>query len=56
MLGDRLHVYLSTERHRHVVASVGGYSTIKAKETVPVYFDMDRVLFFANSGAGERLH
>ncbi len=56
MLGDCLHVFLSTDGHKNVVASVDGYSHIKAKATVPIYFDMSRALFFSPGEEGKRLN
>jgi multiple sugar transport system ATP-binding protein len=55
MLGDCLHVYLATDKHKSVVASVDGYTQIRAKESLPIYFDMTRSLFFAADAAGARL-
>jgi multiple sugar transport system ATP-binding protein len=55
MLGDCLHVYLATDKHKHVIASVDGYAQIRAKDTLPIYFDMTRSLFFSAEGIGERL-
>jgi multiple sugar transport system ATP-binding protein len=55
MLGDCLHVYLATDKHKSVVASVDGYAMIRAKESLPIYFDMTRALFFAADAAGARL-
>ncbi len=56
MLGDCLHVYLSTSKHDKLVAAVDGYARFKAKETVPIYVDMERSLFFATDGIGARLN
>ena len=55
MLGDCLHVYLATDKHKTVVASLDGYAQIRAKETLPIYFDMTRSLFFAADAGGARL-
>ncbi len=55
MLGDCLHVFLSTEKHARIVASVDGYSEIKAKQTVPIFVDMSRALFFSPGDDGVRL-
>ena len=55
MLGDCLHVFLSTDNHERVVASVDGYAQLKAKETLPIYFDMSRAHFFAADDEGRRL-
>jgi multiple sugar transport system ATP-binding protein len=56
MLGDSLHVYLATEKHRQLVASVDGYAQVRTKETVPMYVDMDRALFFSAESGGARLN
>jgi ABC-type sugar transport system ATPase subunit len=56
MLGDCLHVYLSTEHHKSVVASVDGYAGLKAKQSVAIYFDMERALFFAADEEGKRVN
>lgn len=56
MLGDCLHVYLSTERHPKIVAAVDGYAVLKPKEVVPMHFDMQRALFFSSDAAGLRLN
>jgi hypothetical protein len=56
MLGDCLHVYLSTEHHPKVVAAVDGYAKFKPKELVPMHIDMQRALFFAADPAGARLN
>jgi len=55
MLGDCLHVYLATDKHKHLIASVDGYAQFRAKESVPIYVDMTRSLFFAVGAEGERL-
>ena len=55
MLGDCLHVYLATDKHKNLVASVDGYAQFRAKDTVPIYVDMSRSLFFDASGDGARL-
>ena len=56
MLGNCLHVYLATDKHRNLVASVEGSARFKAKESVKVYVNMARSLFFAAEGAGARLN
>ncbi len=56
MLGDCLHVYLATEKHRQLVAMVDGYAQFKAKESVSIYVDMARALFFSAEGDGARLN
>jgi multiple sugar transport system ATP-binding protein len=56
MLGDCLHVFLCTENHRKIVASLDGYARVQAKEQRPIYFDMRRALFFAPGDDGRRLN
>jgi multiple sugar transport system ATP-binding protein len=56
MLGDCLHVYLSTSKHPKLVASLDGYAQLEAKSTVPIYVDMQRALFFAADAGGARLN
>jgi multiple sugar transport system ATP-binding protein len=56
MLGDCLHVYLSTPRHPKLVMSVDGYAQFKARDTVPIHVDMQRALFFATDAGGARLN
>jgi multiple sugar transport system ATP-binding protein len=56
MLGNCLHVYLGTEKHKHIVAAVDAGAQFKAKELVVVYVDMSRALFFSGAGAGARLN
>jgi multiple sugar transport system ATP-binding protein len=56
MLGDCLHVYLSTSKHPKLVASLDGYAQLEPKSTVPIYVDMQRALFFAADASGARLN
>ncbi len=56
MLGDRLHVFLSTDKHATIVASMDGYSPIKSRDTLPIFFDMSRALFFSPGNDGVRLN
>jgi multiple sugar transport system ATP-binding protein len=56
MLGDCVHVYLSTEKNTKLVASVDGYARFSPKQRVPFYVDMQRCLFFSADAAGERLN
>jgi multiple sugar transport system ATP-binding protein len=55
MLGNCLHVYLGTEKHKQLVAAVDASAPFKAKETAVVYVDMSRALFFSAAGDGVRL-
>ena len=54
-LGDRKDVYLSTPDHGKSVALVDAYADFKDGETVPVFFDMERVHFFDASEEGKAL-
>ncbi len=56
MLGDRLHVFLKTDKHPRVVASVDGYAQLKSRDTLPIFFDMSRALFFSPGSEGVRLN
>ena len=56
MLGDCVHVYLSTEKNAKLVASVNGYARFSPKQRVSFYVDMERCLFFAADAGGERLN
>jgi hypothetical protein len=56
MLGDRLHVFLKTDKHSRVVASVDGYAQLKSRDTLPIFFDMSRALFFSPGDEGVRLN
>jgi multiple sugar transport system ATP-binding protein len=56
MLGDCLHVYLDTSNHKHLVASVDADAPFKARESLSVYVDMSRALFFSTDGDGARLN
>jgi multiple sugar transport system ATP-binding protein len=56
MLGDSLHVYMDTEKHDRLVASVSGYAHFTPKATVPIYVDMARCLFFSAESEGVRLN
>jgi len=56
MLGDCVHVYLSTGTAGKLVASVDGYARFSPRERVPFHVDMERCLFFAADAGGERLN
>jgi multiple sugar transport system ATP-binding protein len=54
-LGDRKDVYLATPKHGKSVALVDAYAEFRDGESVPVFFDMDRVHFFEASDEGKAL-
>ena len=56
MLGDCVHVYLSTDKQTKLVASVDGYARFVPRQRVPFHVDMERCLFFAADPGGERLN
>lgn len=55
LLGDRMHVFLSTPSNSRFVAQVDSLASIRAGQQVDAYFDMDRAHFFATDEAGARL-
>lgn len=55
MLGDCLHVHLSTDQQR-LVASVDAYSRLRAREVLPIHLHLSRCLFFAADAEGKRLN
>ena len=54
-LGDKMDVYLKTERHRHSIAHVDAHAGIRVGETISVFIDTSRVHFFASTEPGERI-
>jgi len=54
-LGDKMDVYLATERHPHSVAHVDAFAGVRAGEMVEMHFDMRRVHFFEPGETGKRL-
>jgi hypothetical protein len=54
-LGDRLIVYFATPNHDHIVAQLDGYATVKPSDSLRMFVDMERSLFFAADDAGRRL-
>ena len=51
-LGDKMDVYLATDKHPHIVAHVDAYRAIHAGETLPMYVDLARVHFFEPGETG----
>jgi multiple sugar transport system ATP-binding protein len=54
-LGDRMNLYLATERHPHLVALVDAVGGLSTGQRIPVAVDPSRVHFFATGDAGERI-
>jgi multiple sugar transport system ATP-binding protein len=54
-LGDKMDVYLRTERHPHAIAHVDAHAGIRVGETLAVCIDTRRVHFFAPGETGERI-
>jgi multiple sugar transport system ATP-binding protein len=55
LLGDRMDVYLATDRHPHSVAQVQAYPGVKPGDTLSVAFDPERMHFFEPGELGERI-
>ncbi len=54
-LGERMNAYLSTDNHDKVVAQLHAFSALRPGQSVPIYFDMDRVHFFSTEGDGKAI-
>jgi multiple sugar transport system ATP-binding protein len=54
-LGDKLDVYLASERHPKTIAHVDAFAGVRTGETLQVFFDMNRVHFFEPGEVGVRL-
>jgi multiple sugar transport system ATP-binding protein len=54
-LGDKMAVYLATDKHPRSVAHVDAFAGVKAGETLDMYFDMNRVHFFEPGEIGPKL-
>jgi multiple sugar transport system ATP-binding protein len=54
-LGDKMDVYLATERHRQSIAHVDAHAGIRVGETLSVCVDTSRVHFFASDENGQRI-
>jgi multiple sugar transport system ATP-binding protein len=54
-LGDKMDVYLATEKHPHSVAHVDAFSGIQPGQVVPIHVDMNRVHFFEPGETGKKL-
>ena len=54
-LGDRMDVYLATERHPHAVAQVPSHAGMKPNDVVAMYIDPARQHFFELGESGRRI-
>jgi multiple sugar transport system ATP-binding protein len=54
-LGDKMDVYLATDKHAKVVAHLDAFSGVQAGDTLNMYFDMSRVHFFEPGEIGPKL-
>jgi multiple sugar transport system ATP-binding protein len=54
-LGHKMDVYLQTAQHPRSVAQIDSYSGVRAGESLPVFFDMQRVHFFEPGENGQKL-
>jgi len=54
-LGDRMDVYFSTEHHAQSVAQTPAHAGLRPGETIPMFFDLERVHFFETGELGRSL-
>src|SRR5687768_3512170 len=54
-LGDKMDVYLATDKHPKTVAHVDSFAGVKAGDTLTMFFDMNRVHFFEPGEIGPKL-
>jgi multiple sugar transport system ATP-binding protein len=54
-LGDKMDVYVATDKHPKSVAHLDAFSGVKAGETLEMFFDMSRVHFFEPGEIGPKL-
>jgi multiple sugar transport system ATP-binding protein len=54
-LGDKMDIYLSTARHRHIIAHVDAKPGIVPRQMLNVYVDLDRAHFFETGELGKNL-
>ena len=54
-LGDKMDVFLATDRHPKTVAHVDAFAGVRAGDTLEMFFDMSRVHFFEPGEIGPRL-
>ncbi|HWA74934.1 MAG TPA: sn-glycerol-3-phosphate ABC transporter ATP-binding protein UgpC [Polyangiaceae bacterium] len=54
-LGDKMDVYLASERHPHIVAHVDAFGGIESGQLIDMFVDMARVHFFEPGEVGKRV-
>jgi ABC-type sugar transport system ATPase subunit len=54
-LGEKMEVYASTAKHPHVVAHIDARRGLQPNQDVRMYFDPNRLHFFAADAAGTTL-
>jgi len=54
-LGDKMDVYVKTDKHPKAVAHVDAFAGVKVGDTLNMYFDMSRVHFFEPGEIGPKL-
>jgi multiple sugar transport system ATP-binding protein len=54
-LGDKMDIYLSTARHRHVIAHVDAHAGLAPHQTIDVHVDLERTHFFEPGELGKNL-
>jgi multiple sugar transport system ATP-binding protein len=54
-LGDKMDVYLATDKHPKAVAHVDAFAGVKVGDTLNMFFDMSRVHFFEPGEIGPKL-
>jgi multiple sugar transport system ATP-binding protein len=54
-LGDKMDIYLSTAKHRHVIAHVDAHPGLAPHQTIDVHVDLDRTHYFETGELGKNL-
>jgi multiple sugar transport system ATP-binding protein len=54
-LGDKMDVYLATEKHPHSVAHLDAFSGVRAGDQLEMFIDLGRVHFFEPGETGKRI-
>src|SRR5687768_9693829 len=54
-LGDKMDVYIATEKHAKAVAHLDAFAGVKVGDTLDMFFDMGRVHFFEPGEIGPKL-
>jgi len=54
-LGDKMDVYVATDKHAKAVAHLDAFAGVKVGDTLNMFFDMNRVHFFEPGEIGPKL-